>query len=159
LCHINFEDVRLIVEWGAGSGAVTQSILERMTPSSRLVSFEANPNFYQQLKTISDPRLIILHEDVWNSKRVLGQLGISLVDCVVSTLPTSNIPGYEFLVRDVLRSILVPQGVFVQYTHVVTALKGFQLRPILSRYFEKVKKDLTLFNLPPAWIYTCKVRK
>lgn len=159
LSHINFQNVRFIVEWGAGSGAVTRAILERMVSSSFLVSFETNPNFFQQLRIISDPKCKIVQSDAWNSVPILSAFGFGQADCVISTLPASNIPDYDSLVSNVLKYILAPHGIFVQYLHVISVLKGFRLGQILATHFQKIHRDFTMFNIPPVWIHSCWFKK
>jgi len=59
-----FRKVRNLVELGSGTGVITQEILRRMTPDSRLFALEINRNFVRHLRTCcQDIRLTVLQVD------------------------------------------------------------------------------------------------
>lgn len=159
LKSIPFDSAALILEYGAGSGAVTMEILRRKKPKCTLICFEKNNTFYHLLRrTISGRNVFIIHDDVFNSTNVLwSRFGIPSgnVDCIVSTLPCSSLKFDELLRQEVL-PLLKDDGLFIQYMYTVTTLKGFRLQPILQKYFSRVDSDFVFFNLPPALIYTCR---
>jgi phospholipid N-methyltransferase len=159
LKSVQFESAKLIVEFGAASGAVTREILRRKDPASRLICFEKNAAFYDNLKrTLPARNVSILPDDVFDAAQVLSsRFGIPerSVDCIISTLPCSSMRFAELLDKAVL-PLLAEEGVFVQYMHTVSVLKGFRLRPILGRQFSRVESDIVFLNIPPALIYTCR---
>src|ERR1700722_578934 len=58
---IDFERARVIVELGAGTGAMTIELLQRMRPDARLFGVENNARFVESLRnSVSDPRLVPL---------------------------------------------------------------------------------------------------
>ncbi len=150
---------KLIVEFGAASGAVTREILRRKNLSANLICFEKNALFYDTLrKTLSGHNVFIVSDDVFDAAQVLSsRFGIPerSADCIISTLPCSSMRFADLLDKAVL-PILKDEGVFVQYMHTVSVLKGFRLRPILGHYFDRIDSDVVIRSIPPAFIYTCR---
>lgn len=159
LKSIPFDSAELILEYGAGSGAVTMEILKRKNPRSTLICFERNNTFYRRLrKTVTGRNVFIVHDDVFNSANILlTQFGIpsGSLDCIISTLPCSSLKFDELLQKAVL-PLLKEDGIFIQYMYTVSTLKGFRLQPVLQKYFSQIDSDFVFFNLPPALIYTCR---
>ncbi len=156
---IPFDSAELILEYGAGSGAVTVEILRRKEPGSTLISFEKNKIFYNQLRiNLKGKKVFFVNEDVFNSRNILllrfGVQGGS-VDCIISTLPWSSLKFEELLKNEVL-PLLKEGGIFIQYMHTLSVLKGIMLRPILKRHFSQIDLDFVFFNIPPALVYTCR---
>ncbi len=153
------ESARLIVEFGAASGTVTREILRRKSPLSRLICFEKNHLFYDNLRmALSGRDVSIVSDDVYDAARVLSScfdIPERSVDCIISTLPCSSMRFTELLNKAVI-PLLNEEGVFIQYMYTVSFLKGFRLRPILSRYFSRIDSNVVLRNFPPALIYTCR---
>lgn len=159
LKSVHFESTELIVEFGAASGTVTREILRRKIPACSLICFEKNALFYDNLrKTFLGRNVFIVPDDVFDAARVLSsRFGIPKrsVDCIISTLPCSSMRFAELLNKAVL-PLLNEEGIFVQYMHTVSVLKGFRLRPILGRLFSRVESQIVFLNIPPALIYTCR---
>ncbi len=156
---IPFDSAELILEYGAGSGAVTGEILKRKEPESTLISFEKNKIFYSRLrKNLKGKNIFIVNEDVFNSRNILllrfGVQGGS-VDCIISTLPWSSLKFEELLMNEIL-PLLKEGGIFIQYMYTLSVLKGILLRPILKRHFSQIDLDFVFFNIPPALVYTCR---
>lgn len=159
---IPFDSAELILEYGGGSGAVTGEIAKRKEPKSTFICFERNKSFYHLLKkTITGQNIFVLHENVFNSQDILlsrFNIPAGSVDCIISTLPWSLLDFEELLEKEVL-PLLEEDGIFIQYMHSVTIFKGFLLRPILQKYFSQIDLDFVFFNIPPAFIYTCRRNK
>ncbi len=162
LKSVPFETAELILEYGAASGAVTKEILRRKSRNSTLICFEKNRLFYNRLgKTLRGKDAIILNDDVYNAANAIAprfNIKNRGVDCIVSTLPCSTIE-FDRLIQDSVLPLLGKDGVFIQYMHTASVLKGFRLRPILRRYFTHVDSGFVLLNLPPVVIYTCRGRR
>lgn len=160
LKSVQFESARIIIEFGSGSGAVTREILCRKSPESLLICFEKNAAFYKNLRmTILGRDVFIVPDDVFDAAHVLSsRFGIPerSVDCIISTLPCSSMRFNELLNKAIL-PLLNEQGVFIQYMHIPSVLKGFRLRPILSQLFSRIESDIVFLNIPPVLIYTCRM--
>jgi phospholipid N-methyltransferase len=160
LKSVHFDATNLIVEFGSGSGAVTREILCRKSPESLLICFEKNTVFYNDLRTSVPGRgVFVVPDDVFNASHVLSsRFGIPerSVDCIISTLPCSSIRFNELL-NNVILPMLNDDGVFIQYMHVVSVLKGFRLRPILGQSFSRIESNIIFMNVPPVLVYTCRM--
>ena len=88
------------------------------------------------------------------SNAVLGQNNKKNVDSIVSALPWSSLKFEELLMNEVL-PLLKDGGLFIQYMHTLSVLKGIMLRPILQKYFTQIDLEFVFFNIPPALVYTC----
>ncbi len=161
LKSVQLGSAKLIVEFGAASGAVTKEILRRKDPESRLICFEKNAAFYNYLRNAFPGRNVsIVSDDAFDAGHVLSsRFGIPerSVDCIISTLPCSSMKFVELLNKAVL-PLLSEEGAFVQYMHTVSILKGFRLRPILGQLFGRIESNIVFLNIPPALIYTCRTR-
>ena len=156
--------VRVAVELGAGTGAITHSLLRRLPPSAKLLVFEINPRFYECLqRTISDPRAILIHASVEDLAIELQRRGIEQVDAVVSSLGLAFMPEpTRQRLFEHLKTLIHPRSVFTQYQYihgmqfVDGRLRRFDLRSLLHRYFSSVQMTIEWRNLPPAFVFACQ---
>lgn len=149
--HIDSSAAINIVELGPGTGPVTRSILPRMNGSSRLLCIEQNQAFVDHLKrSVTDERVHIVQGDAQNMDEYLAAHGMTHVDCIVSSLPLSNIP--KQIKADILEACkkhLKPDGHFLQYQYSLNDKK------MVKNYFSDMKTDFVLINFPPAFVYKC----
>ena len=68
---VDFSKAKVLVELGAGDGVVTKHILENMRKDAKLLAFELNPKFCEQIREIQDERLIIPHPGMTTRNFVL----------------------------------------------------------------------------------------
>ena len=64
---VNFDQADVIVELGAGDGVITEHILKKMKKDAKLLSFEVNEKFCDQIRKIKDDRLIIVEDSAITS--------------------------------------------------------------------------------------------
>lgn len=150
---IDFQKADVIVELGPGNGVFTKGILARMKQTAKLYSFELNKPFYNHINNeIDDDRLILINDTAEQIKDYLERDGIYKVDYIVSSLPFTVIPKeIKVPIMDRCVEILDPEGLFIQFQYSLNAKKMLESR------FSKVKLDFTPMNLPPAFIYKCKL--
>jgi len=161
-----FERTHVAVELGAGTGAITNALLDRLPPSATLLVFEINRRFFDCLRrSISDPRMILINSSVEYLDSELHRRGIQQVDAVVSSLGLAFMPdGQRHALIERLLPFLQPRSVFTQYQYIhglqfrEGRLRRFNLRPLLSRYFVSVQSRIEWRNLPPAFVFTCHNR-
>jgi phospholipid N-methyltransferase len=159
-----FARIRVALEFGPGTGAMTHTLLKRLPSDAKLLVFEINPRFYQCLReSISDPRMILINSSVENLESELERRGIRQVDAVVSSLGLAFIP--ERLRQSLFQQLLPlfhQRSVFTQYQYVHGLqfqngrLQRFDLRALLNRYFNNVEMKIEWRNLPPAFVFTCR---
>lgn len=165
LAPLHLTRARVVLELGAGTGAITQSLLNALPPSSTLIVFEINRRFWRHLKrSFRDPRLVLINANVANMDAELKRRGYERVDAVVSSL------GLGFMSEDQRQTIFQRLMPFVheetiltqyQYIHGLQFANGrlrrLSLRPTLNRYFRSVQSKIVWRNLPPACVFTCKM--
>ncbi len=149
---IDFTKARTIVEFGGGTGPVTKEILKRAHPDARVFVFEINDAFIEELKKIGDSRLTVLHASAENAAIQLQKLEVEKVDCVISTLPLAVLK--DDVVDNVFRAIkeiLKPGGLYTQIQY------GPFLKNRIEKEFGEVKTLFVALNMPPAFVYVCKI--
>ncbi len=159
LAHVPFGSAKIIVECGAASGAVTREIIRRKRPETLLISFEKNATLHSLLQSSSrGSNVTHVNADIFTCPSVLsaafGVTGAD-VDCIISTLPCSCL-DMDRLLRTAMLPVLADDGVFIQYMHTPSILKGFRLGPILRKHYRSVRSEFVLRNLPPTLVYSCR---
>jgi phospholipid N-methyltransferase len=147
---IHFDNARCIVEFGPGTGVFTYKLLEKMRPDSKLLTFEINPAFHEELMSIQDSRLIVINDSAEKIDHYLTLHQQEKADYIVSSLPFAMIP--DAVVDNILANsfeALSPKGKFIQFQYSLNALSK------LKAIYSKVKINFTFLNLPPAFIFIC----
>lgn len=144
---VDFENSRLVVEYGPGTGVMTRELLAHLTPNSRLVVIERNRAFAQSLRGIDDKRLTVIEGSALDVIPLLRDMSQHKVDCVISGIPFSALtpPVAEKLVADT-RTCLRPEGKFVVY----------QIRSSVLRHLQKVfasVQERWVWHIPPYRVY------
>jgi phospholipid N-methyltransferase len=151
LNHIPIKDAKVIVELGPGTGVFTQKILEKIGDNTQLIVIELNEDFFDALKEkLFHPNLHLRHDSADRIQVYLKELGLEKADLIISSLPLANFPS-ELRSKLLLtvKHCLSRNGKFVQFQY------SLQSSKLMKRIFHSVKVDFTLFNFPPAFVYTC----
>ena len=147
---IDFSKVKCIVEFGPGTGSITHELLNNMPKDAILLAFEINTEFCEMLKQINDPRIKIISDTAESLETYLKENNIGKVDYIVSSLPLAMIPnGVVRNILAVVKKVLSPAGVFVQYQYSLNAYKK------LRTTFKNVDVNFTPINIPPAFVFVC----
>lgn len=144
---IDFSQDIVIVEYGPGTGVFTKFLLAHLTPQSKLIAIDMNPDCVSLIKQLNDPRLFVFHDSAENIKPILAKCGLDKADYVLSGIPFSFIPPdlKSRIVEDTWQT-LVPGGKFLVYQY------SYHMMKFLKRCFSKIHRDLTVWNLPPTFI-------
>ncbi|WP_106478796.1 class I SAM-dependent methyltransferase [Phytohalomonas tamaricis] len=151
LDQVNWEQARVLVEYGPGVGTFTQEILRRMHPEATLIVLETNEDFVEFLnQAFTDPRMEVIHDSAENIQSILTQRELSDADYVISGIPFSTLPGdiKENILRATQKA-LKADGAFLLYQFSPTIL------PDLHRTFSSVDRSFQPLNLLPAHYYYC----
>jgi len=151
LKQVDWDNARVIVEYGPGVGTFTTKVLDRMRPDATLIALEINPDFFKFLgKSLRDPRFHLVQESAADIDAVLSRLGISHVDYVISGIPFKTLPHAlrDTIVRKT-HDVLKPTGSFLVYQLSKVAL------PHLENVFGTVKRDFELLSFIPAHMFYC----
>ena len=152
--NIDWDQARVLVELGAGTGPITRVISERVQPDCRVVVIERDRDFARLLRERFQDRanFEIVEGDVRELKSILADRGIATVDHVISGLPVPSFPRdlQHDLFRNI-RNVLRVHGTFNQITELPWVYWRFY-----RRFFEDVQFVFEPRNLPPAGAYLCR---
>ena len=156
LNKVSWNECDSIVELGAGTGVFTSKIAEKMK-SGRLMIFEIDEKLRSMINThgkVNKKLKVTLHSNAEELTAIIEKFGLQKVDCILSSLPFTALS--REMTDNILNGItrcLKPDGKFIayQYSHIMR--KEFEKR------FESVKTSFVLRNIPPAFVYECKLPK
>ena len=146
----------VIVEFGPGTGTLTQKIIEKMNPEATLVAMEVNDDFADQTRK-RFPLVRVFNACAGDTLKCLKSVEISGCDSIVSSLPWAVFS--DALQKKLLNSAceaLNPGGVFTSfaYTPLHALPGGRNFRKNLEAVFGEVEKtEIEWRNVPPAFVY------
>ncbi len=147
---IDFSKARTIVEFGGGTGPVTNEILKRVHPEARVFVFEINDTFVAELRKIKNSQLEVIHASAADAVAKLREHKVESVDYVVSTLPLAVLKDDVVdSVFKAIKDILKPGGLYTQIQY------GPFLKKKIEKEFGTVKTLFVAINVPPAFVYVC----
>lgn len=155
----NVPTARTIVELGAGTGAVTRTLIAAMRPDAKLYAMERNGLFARQLRAKFASISVVEDCATRLSARAVAD-GFSGADSIVSGLPWSMFePSVRSVILDNVHAILSDDGIFATYTyfgpHLLPA--GRQFQGLLKTKFSDVRSSrVVLQNFPPAFVLSCR---
>lgn len=158
LRHFPKNDNKVVVEFGAGTGAITKRIHERMD-EQKYLGFELNGEFIDHLQQ----RLPEMEVCQASAESFLGELKKRDMDApslIVSGLPWALFP--DELQESILSATidgLEDGGVFstFAYAHALKLKQAQRFAEKLNHHFDDVKVSRVIWrNLPPAVIYHCR---
>jgi ornithine lipid N-methyltransferase len=154
ISKINWHHARVVVELGAGTGPITEQIIHRLQPHTRLIVIERDRDFAAILqRRFSDHSNVeIVQADVRDLAAVLKARGITRVDAFVSGLPTPSLPAsVRNRMLASVRRYLADGGIFSNITEV-----PFFYWNYYRKIFKDVTFDLVMRNMPPGGVYHCR---
>lgn len=139
----------LIVELGAGTGAVTKVMRENGITDNRLILIEQSRYLADTLKT-RFPNVEIHQRSAGDLIEILSGRALN-VDIIISTLPLTSMPdSARQKILNGIERILRPNSYYIQYTY---------RKDLLSHNpkFKKIMSKKVWLNFPPARIDVFKV--
>ena len=148
---LDFEQARVIVEFGPGTGVFTAEVVRRLHPEAKLICIELMEEFYTELKgRYTDPRVVMVHGSAADVCKHLEANGFSHADYVLSGLPFTSLPeGLRHEILSNTAKALKPEGRFLLYQY-STFLLGR-----LRQYLKVINTRWTPLNVPPAFSFYC----
>lgn len=140
-----------VLEVGAGTGSITDALLSRGLPPSRLLVIERDPSLVSYLRE-RFPNIKIRCGDAAHAGAILRDEGVAQVHTLISSLPIRNLNSRDriAIVRGMMKA-LAPDGQLIQFTYaancpIPTARLGLHAE-CLGRVW---------MNIPPAavWRFT-----
>lgn len=144
-------DHKVIVEIGAGDGAITKYILKRMPKDAILLSFEINDTHHKKLLEIKDPRFHPILDSAEMIEKYLKIHGYNKADTIISSLPFRVLPTELTLtILSKCKRFLKDGGLFLQFHY------SGKLKKLYKATFHEVSTQFVLLNAPPAIVFSCK---
>ncbi len=149
-----WEPGQTVVELGAGTGAISQGLIERGIPSESITMIELDESLYDYLRN-RFPGVRVVHGDATRLAEIVAEQNIDHVSTVVSGLPMVNMP-LEFQQAIVTESFkaMKPGGFMLQYSY-------SPIRPIPAKKLG-VKAKMVRYvirNVPPATVWRFEALK
>lgn len=155
--QIDLKSAGAVLEYGPGTGVVTDVLLSRLSPTCRFVAIELNPELVQAFRR-RHPGVRIRHDSVENVQNICSEEGIGQVDVIVSGLPFASFPdSLQRKILDAAVAVLRPGGKFVTFGYQIGTWlpAGRRFHKLLPTYFREIKRSpLVWRNLPPAFVFT-----
>ncbi len=151
LAHV--PEARNVVEFGAGTGAITAPLLAALPADGRLFAYEIHEPFLDQLRTtFDDARLTLLGESAEAVRDLREREAPEGFDAIVCSIPFSLLPPpVTSGILGAGAAALKPGGIFVALQYHPTYLK-----PLLSQHFDSVRREVFPMNIPPALLLTAR---
>ncbi len=148
-----------VVEYGPGTGALTDVVIDQLKPGAKFFAIEHNERFVDIMRE-RRPDVKIFHDTAENVESLCKQEGMNEVDCVVSGLPFSSFPdALQLSLTEGTTSVLRPGGRFATFAYwtgvYLPAGQRFK-RLIESKYAKVTRTKTVLHNIPPAFVYCCE---
>lgn len=148
-----------VVELGAGSGAVSRVVGERLPTGGRHLAVEIDPTLADHLRA-AHPDLTVVCGDAARLRALLSEEQVESADAVVSGLPWSLFAGEaQRRMLGEVAGALAPGGGFstFAYRHAAHLAGARRFRRLLDEYFDEVVTTRTVWrNVPPALVYVCR---
>lgn len=149
---IPFKEVKILVELGGGTGAITRALIKNKMEKTKLLVFEPDEQFFLLLKKKfqTGKTIIILKEKAENLRTVLENFNLPAPDCIVCSLPFFSL-GREKTAEILgeVKRCMKPETrfIFFQYTPLML--------PFLLKQFKIKKLSYVILNAPPALLFCC----
>jgi len=125
---VDWSKAKVIVEFGAGTGVITDKILENMANDAILLCFEIDDNLYQKLVgRINDPRIKLVKDGAENLGKYLAKNNLAEVDCIISGLPLVSLPKKKSaqIITQIIK-YLKRGGKYIQFQYFLTSFNNLK---------------------------------
>ena len=147
--RIDFQKANVVVEYGAGNGVFSKMLADNMHEKSKLILFETNSDFVEDLKNIfkGDDRIHVVCENALDVCSVLDNLGIDGADYIITGIPFTFLDNGErkSLIENSFHK-LREGGHFISYQFSLTVNK------YVKNQFGGIKLSVQPFNIPPLLV-------
>jgi phospholipid N-methyltransferase len=158
IAPLDFTRISTIVEFGPGTGAITEAIRHKLTPQSRYLGIELDAEFCAVLRE-RFPELKFVEGSVGDLETILSAEKIEQVDAIVCGLPWSVLPvELQDRVFGAMDRCLSPGARFITFAYLqgLALPAAWELRRRLGRHFDHVGRTPVIWsNVPPAFAYVC----
>ena len=140
--YVDLNHPGLVIELGAGTGAVTQ-ILKETIPHDRLLVVERMPLLVKHLH-VRFPDLNVIEGDAAHLDQLIPPG--NTISAIVSSLPLRSLPQHVVTAfSHQLDNLLVKDSVYIQFTYTWRDTRGHH-----AKFLKKIATTRVWRNLPPA---------
>ena len=151
-----------IVEFGTGSGVVTELIEKERSINSNFFGIELDEDLFNITKNRC-PNSDIIHGSAIKTKEYLQERGLIGCNCIVSGLPWANFPEQlQTELFDAILESLLPGGRFVTFSYIQSTLMPNyrRFRKRVDKTFDQTGDEPWVWsNFPPARVYWGQKKK
>jgi phosphatidylethanolamine/phosphatidyl-N-methylethanolamine N-methyltransferase len=157
--HVDLSRARVVVELGAGTGAVTREILSRLAPGATFIAVEYSPLLAADFRR-RFPGVRLVEGDAAELPSICKSAGIEpgQVDAIISGLPWMLFSeAQRASMMQTIRAMLRPSGVLSLLSQRAAGLPGVAgFRDLMRGVFGNVEVYKSVWSaLPPSFIYRC----
>jgi phospholipid N-methyltransferase len=160
LRRCDLRNARTVVEFGAGTGAFTRLILERIGVHTTFLALELDDKHVDELRQ-RFPGVHVYRDSAERVQKYLANHRRKKADYIISGLPWANMPvKVQERILDAVLNSLSPDGLFTTfaYVHARWLPRARRFRERLEHYFAEVKTSRIVWrNVPPAFVYRCRL--
>jgi phospholipid N-methyltransferase len=163
LCRVMVEmadiaHAKNILEFGPGTGVVTDQIVPRLPPGCRYMAIELSPSLAKIVRE-RHPETLVRNDDVREVERLCREEAFGPIDIVYSGLPWASFSReLQVSILDGMMRVMRPGAEFITFTYQVGLLTPASRRfhAMIRGYFRSVERSRLVWrNLPPAYVIRC----
>ena len=150
---VDFDNAKVIIEYGSGTGVFTAEIVKRMKPGTKLLALETNPAFYDNLQTTykDTEGVEIINVSAEHVSKLHEERTLPTPDYIISGLPFAALPAQvSTAILKETAALLDENGEFITFQY--TLLK----KKLFGNYFPDIHVTRELRNIPPAYVLRCR---
>ena len=154
------ETDKTVLEWGPGTGPVTELIYERMEDPSRYLGIEQDEVYVDVLED-RFPEMHFARGSAEDSAALLEEVGLEGADVIISALPFTTLPDeVNERIYSELEALMTPGTIFraIILATAYPTENSRQFRDRMSEMFGPFERSpLVWRNIPPAFILSWDV--
>ncbi len=143
----------IVIELGAGTGAVTQALVQTGISPDKLIIVERDTRLHKFL-TQNFPQLHIICADAAMLDKAISERGIKDVNAIVSSLPLLSMPrALQTVIEARMAEAIGDTGKIIQFTYGPKSPVSQHTLRKYGLFGQRVRTVLA--NIPPAqvWVY------
>lgn len=148
--NIDFSHCSAIAEYGAGTGIFTAEVIRHKKSDTKFLVIERNERFYRILhnRFAKCHNVFVIHGNAQNLRKYMKKYNISTMDYIISGLPFASLPSdiSHRILAETRKIIAESGGKFITFQYTLFKVGLFR------RFFDIVRTDFTLQNIPPAFV-------
>jgi phosphatidylethanolamine/phosphatidyl-N-methylethanolamine N-methyltransferase len=151
--QVAWDEGQVVVELGAGTGAISQALIESGLPPEAMMMIELDRSLFEYLRE-RFPKVRVVNGDATRLVDILRQQGVEEVGTVISGLPMVNMPlTFQRAIVEQGLAAIAPGGCMLQYSY-------SPISPIPAKKLGVEAKlvKFVLRNVPPATLWRYRRR-